>query len=52
MVFNRVIGPAVEQTRDCGPLVANPRVGAYDGVVFFRSESTVLYLRRELVAPP
>jgi hypothetical protein len=52
VILNRVIGPTVEQARDRGPLVAEPRVGAYDLVVLFGSEGTVLYLRRELVAPP
>lgn len=52
VVLDRVVGATVEQPRDCGPLVAEARVGSDDGVVLFGREGTVLHLRRELVAPP
>lgn len=45
MVFNGVVGASVEETGNCGPLVAETSVGSDDRVVFFRSEGTVLDLR-------
>lgn len=51
MVFNGVIGAAIEEASDGGPLVAEAGVGPDDGVILFRSKRPVLDLRGELVAP-
>lgn len=52
VVLDGVVGSAVEEAGDGGPLVAEAGVGPDYGVVFLWREGTVLHLRGELVAPP
>lgn len=52
VALNGVIGPAVEEAGDGGPLVVEPRVGPNYSVVLVGGERSVPHLRRELVAPP
>lgn len=52
VVFDGVIGAAVEQASYGGPLVAELGVGHDDGLVLLLREGAMGHLRRELVAPP
>jgi hypothetical protein len=52
VVLDGVVGAPGEQAGDGGPLVAEPGVGAEDGVVLVGGEGAVLHLRGKLVAPP
>ncbi|KAJ0846593.1 hypothetical protein HanRHA438_Chr15g0726621 [Helianthus annuus] len=51
MVFNRVIGPARQQTGNSSPFIPKPDVRPKDGFILFGRKRPVLHLGRELVAP-
>jgi len=52
MVLDGVVGAAVEEASDGGPLVSEPGVRLRDRFVFLRRERAVLNLGRQLIAPP
>lgn len=51
MVLDGVVGTTIEEASDGCPFVAEPGVGTNNGIVFLRTERTVLHLRRELITP-
>jgi len=52
MVLDGVVGAAVEEASDGGPLVPEPGVRLHDRFVFLRRKRPVLNLGRQLIAPP
>lgn len=51
VILNGVVGAAIKESSDRGPLISKPRVGPDYGLVFLRGEGSVLHLGRQLVTP-